>query len=182
MINNYNNEVIDYQCTEFFDYAQFIWPIKTTGDGNCLFHATSISIYGNECQSWNLKLCSAFIVHENQEFFKQILQSEGNETSIAMMIQKILKLDKWQDRLSIIALNVLIARPIYTFDKTIQSSHQTDILPPSADFRSKYPVNILFYSNHFMGLLGIQDRSLLPLPPMLANRFWKFQMQNYTVY
>ncbi len=43
-VNYYNNEEIDYYCTEFFNYSQFIWPIKTTSDGNCLFHATSISI------------------------------------------------------------------------------------------------------------------------------------------
>jgi hypothetical protein len=50
-VNYYNNEEIDYNCTEFFNYSQFIWPIKTTSDGNCLFHATSISIYGNESES-----------------------------------------------------------------------------------------------------------------------------------
>jgi hypothetical protein len=90
-VNYYNNEEIDYDCTEFFNYSQFIWPLKTTSDCYCLFKATSISIYGNESESWNLKLCSAFIVYENQEFFKQVLQSDGNQATIPMLINKILK-------------------------------------------------------------------------------------------
>ncbi len=103
---NYNNEETDYDCTEFLNYFQFIWPLKTTSDGNCLFHATSISIYRNESESWNLKLCSAFIFYENQEFFIQVLQSDGNQATIPMLINKILKLNKWQDRLTIVALNI----------------------------------------------------------------------------
>ena len=82
-----------------------------------------------------MKLCSAFIVYENQEFFKQVLQSDGNQTTIPMLIDKILKLDKWQDRLTIIALNILLGRPIYSFGQSVQLSHQTDILPPSNDIR-----------------------------------------------
>jgi hypothetical protein len=111
-----------------------------------------------------LKLCSAFIVYENQEFFKQVLQSDGNQATILMLFNKILKLNKWQDRLTIIALNILLARPIYSFGQSVQLSHQTDILPPSNDIRRNYSANILFNVNHFMGLLGTQDRSSLPLP------------------
>ena len=157
-------------------------PIKTTSDGNCLFHAKSISIYGNESESWNLKFCSALIVYKNQEIFKQVLRSDGNHATILMLIYKILKLNKWQDRLTIIALNILLARPIYSFGQSVQLSHQTDILPPSNDIRRNYPVNILFNVNYFMGLLGTQDHSSLPLPPMVTSRFWKFQMENYTSY
>ncbi len=82
-------------------------PIKTTSDGNFLFHAKSISIYGNESESGNFKFCSAFIVYKNQEIFKQVLRSDGNHATILMLIYKILKLNKWQDRLTIKALNIL---------------------------------------------------------------------------
>jgi len=79
------------------------------------------------------------------------------------------------------ALNILFGRPIYSFGSSQQLSHQTDILPPSDDVRRQYPVNILFNVNHFMGLLGIPNRTLLPLPPMVTSRFWQFEMQSYTV-
>ncbi len=82
-------------------------PIKTTSDGNCLFHAKSISIYGNESESWNLKFCSALIVYKNQEIFKQVLRSDGYQATIPMLIYKILKINKWQDRLTIKALNII---------------------------------------------------------------------------
>ena len=43
----------------------------------------------NQSHSWNLKLCSAFIVYENQEFFKKVLQADGNTTSVPELIEKI---------------------------------------------------------------------------------------------
>jgi hypothetical protein len=67
-----------------------------------------------------------------------------------MLLNKILKLNKWQDRLTIIVLNILLARPIYGFGQSVQLSHQTDILPPSNDIRRNYSANILFNVIYFI--------------------------------
>jgi hypothetical protein len=148
--------------------------VTTTEDGNCLFHAVSNSIYGNDTQSFNLKFCSAFIVYQNQQFFQQVLQADGNTTPIPDLMIKMLKLGKWQDRTTLVALNILLGRPIYSFCDSIGTSHETNILPKTDDIRSQYPINILFHVNHFMGLLGIKDKIMLPFPPNKSNRFWKF--------
>ena len=122
MITNFTNQEIDHTCVELYNYAQNIWPVKTTGDGNCLFHAISNSVYGNESQSYNLKLCSVFIVYENQDFFQNVLKSDGDSTTIPELIDKILKLGKWQNRTTIVALNILIGRPIYSYGNSISTS------------------------------------------------------------
>ena len=103
MISFYDNQQIDYRCAEFFNYSQYIWPLVTTEDGNCLFNAISNSIYGNEMQSHNLKLCSAFIVFENQSFFQKVLEADGNTTTVSSLIAKMLKYGKLQDRITIVA-------------------------------------------------------------------------------
>ena len=45
-----------------------IQPIKTTGDGNCLFNAASKSVCGNERMASELRLRTSFELINNQEF------------------------------------------------------------------------------------------------------------------
>lgn len=46
-----------------------IQPIKTTGDGNCLFNAASKSVCGNERMASELRLRTSFELINNQEFY-----------------------------------------------------------------------------------------------------------------
>ena len=46
-----------------------IQPIKTTGDGNCLFNAASKSVCGNERMASELRLQTSFELINNQEFY-----------------------------------------------------------------------------------------------------------------
>ena len=98
------------------------------------------------------------------------------------MIEKIIKFGKCQDRITIVALNILLGRPIYSYGNSINTTHETNVLPPTDDIRNTYPINILFHVNHFMGLLGVEDRIILPVPPNKSNRFWKFQLETFIVY
>jgi hypothetical protein len=47
--------------------------IKTTGDGNCLFNACSLSLLGNENMALNINLCTVFILLEYEAFFTYFL-------------------------------------------------------------------------------------------------------------
>jgi hypothetical protein len=42
------NQSIDFNCSFLYNYAPDHNAITTTGDGNCLFNATAISMFGDE--------------------------------------------------------------------------------------------------------------------------------------
>lgn len=55
-IKSFIDESIDFTCQFIFQHAPDHYAIHTTGDGNCLFHATSISVFGDETKSYIIKL------------------------------------------------------------------------------------------------------------------------------
>ena len=52
----------DYQSAIFFNF-------RTTGDGNCLFNACSISLCGNESLSSSLRILTAIELFVNAQFY-----------------------------------------------------------------------------------------------------------------
>ncbi len=49
-IHSYTTQLIDSKCDFLYNYTKYLYPLETSSDGNCLFHATSISIYGDQSQ------------------------------------------------------------------------------------------------------------------------------------
>ena len=51
-------------------------PVKTPGDGNCLFHAISISLNGTLNLTRHLRLLAAFVMIQNKTKFLEIIQAD----------------------------------------------------------------------------------------------------------
>ena len=51
-------------------------PIKTPGDGNCLFHAVSLSLNGKLNLTRHLRLLAAYSIVQNKDKFLQIIQAD----------------------------------------------------------------------------------------------------------
>lgn len=99
------------------------FPISVVGDGNCLFRAISLLVYGNECHHLHLRLLSAIEVIMNRELYDSssshyyapfaadpfLLVSPYN-----ILVRDICKLNTYCDMLSILAASTVTCRPIQT--------------------------------------------------------------------
>lgn len=175
----YTNEIIDSNCDFILNYTTNAYAIQTTADGNCLFHAISIALFGNESQTYNIKLCTAFIIYDNQEFFRRVLQADGNVYTIEKMIEETAQFGIWGTHLTIIALNLLTLRPIYSYSNIRENSINTNITLIS---HNDLNLCIAFDSNinHFSGVLGTIN-STFEIPQSLATRFWDFSINDFGI-
>jgi hypothetical protein len=183
-IHSYTIQLIDSKCDFLYNYTKYLYPLETSSDGNCLFHATSISIYGDQSQSFNLKLCAAFIIYENQDFFKKVFEADGNIITIPYMVENVIKMDKWQNRNTIIALNIVTLRPIFSYGNTIGNSVITNVIQKDSFNITPnfYPICIAFNVNHFIGCLGLFDLTEIPTPANDTTCFWKFSFESINYY
>ena len=65
-------------------------PVKTPPDGNCLFHAVSISLTGNIHITRHLKLFTTYIIVTNKDIFLSIIQFDNAHIHNKMTIPKYL--------------------------------------------------------------------------------------------
>ena len=64
-LTEYDHQNIDYDYYRLVNYytKNFV-GLDTTKDGNCLFHAVSLNLFGTELNSFKIKLASVFICLE----------------------------------------------------------------------------------------------------------------------
>lgn len=168
----YTNESIDRKCDFIQNYTSSRVPILTTDDGNCLHYAISIVLYGNESKMQTIKLCVVFIMLEYEDLFKQILEAEGNEITTKSLIETNAELGVWSTQYTLIALNILTARPIYSYSSYANNSISTNIFPTA----TAKPIGIAFNKDHFFSILPINNKATLAQPSAKANTFWKFTL------
>ena len=70
----YNNQPIDsrYQGLINLNSNSYV-GVKTTGLGNCLYHAISMNLFGSEINSFKIKLLTVFMHFEYEDFFRKFL-------------------------------------------------------------------------------------------------------------
>lgn len=119
-----------------------------------------------------IKLCVVFIMLQYEDFFKQVLQADGNLRTIENVIERNAKLGVWGNRETIIAINILTTRPIYSYSYYPSNSMTTNILP----HLPAYPIPIAFNKNHFVGILRTNNTARLAQPSAQTNFFWKFNL------
>lgn len=158
-------------------------PIETTGDGNCLFHAVSISLYGNESETAQLKKIVAYYFAENFELLKQKYpQFEGLFQSDQETFESCAIMGKWANTLTILAIvNALrinfnsVYPPINGHDEFVHTTLNTTIIP--FEGQTDKTVNILwsgwhlvdfgkskvYQPNHFVALLVPEEANDLPI-------------------
>lgn len=113
-----NNEISD-------DYR----IIKVKADGNCLYRAISLTIFGTEEKHEFLRLVLLKELIKNRKFYKKICQK------LAISYQKVLEstlvLGKWATDVHIYILSNSLGRVINLYDgeNKLQSYHQLSFVP-----------------------------------------------------
>lgn len=112
-IDNYQ---IDHTVKESFN-PEF-WsdrePIVTTADGNCQYHAVSLSLTGCETYTPEVRLATAVAVIDNRDWFDSVLKLIDRGT-VLDLVYTIAKSYSWGDETTLKAVAVAIKRRIFLY-------------------------------------------------------------------
>lgn len=112
-ISNYQ---IDYSVKESFNpnFWQDREPVVTTADGNCQYHAVSISLTGTEAYTPEVRLATAVAVIDNREWFDSMLKLIDRGT-VLDLVHTIARSYSWGDETTLKAIAVAINRRIFLY-------------------------------------------------------------------
>ncbi|RNA05851.1 Chromo domain [Brachionus plicatilis] len=123
--------------------------LRTTGDGNCLYNAISLSIFGNEDWSLDIKLCMIFILIENENYFRDLIKKFRYEESFERLVEDSATIDEYGTEFNIMALSLLFLRPIkcYSLSNLALNSDISKL--------GGYPIFLTLKSQHFTPIIPI---------------------------
>lgn len=111
-----SNYQTDYSIKESFN--QNFWldrePVVTTADGNCQYHAVSISLTGSEAYTPEVRLATAVAVIDNREWFDSMLKMIDRGT-VLDLVHTIARSHSWGDETTLKAIAVAINRRIFLY-------------------------------------------------------------------
>ncbi|CAF0916621.1 unnamed protein product [Brachionus calyciflorus] len=97
-------------------YMSNVVTIKTTADGNCLYHAISTSISGKENLWKDIKLGMIFMFFEYEDYFRKLANAMGLEASFELLIESSAIIGVFGRSFNILSLSLLFLRPINIFE------------------------------------------------------------------
>lgn len=157
---------IDYSVKESFNPNFWLdrEPIVTTADGNCQYHAISLSLTGTEAYTSEVRLATAVAVLDNREWFDAMLKvmDKGN---VLDLVHTIARSYSWGDETTLKAIAVAIKRRIFLYTcntgkedfETVKSLSKEELLEA-------------FIEKKYRGGTGIHTYAD-PLVPVAANNY-----------
>lgn len=111
-----NNYRIDYLVKESFNPNFWLdrEPVVTTADGNCQYHAVSISLTGSEAYTPEVRLAAAVAVIDNHSWFDATLKLIDKGT-VLDLVHTIARSYSWGDETTLKAIAVAIKRRIFLY-------------------------------------------------------------------
>lgn len=110
------NYQIDYSVKESFNPSFWLdrEPIVTTADGNCQYHAVSLSLTGSEDYTNEVRLATAVAVVDNMDYFDPMLNLIDKGT-VLDLVHTIARSYCWGDETTLKAIAVAINRRIFLY-------------------------------------------------------------------
>lgn len=111
-----SNYQIDYSVKESFNPNFWVdrEPVVTTADGNCQYHAVSISLTGTESHTPAVRLVAAVAVIDNRNWFESMLKLT-DRGSVLELVRTISRSYSWGDETTLKAVAIGIKRKIYLY-------------------------------------------------------------------
>lgn len=126
----------------------------TTGDGNCLYNAISLALYGNESLSKEIRLRMVFIFLEYEDYFRNVAISFSFSDSLEILVEKASTLGDYGSDFNMIALSLLFFCPIKCYSMSSMS------LSIDTSKLNRYPI-----------FISLKDVNYTPIVP-LDNLFF----------
>ena len=111
----YSNQDINEPNRKKLQLSDDYYPIDSTGNGNCLYNSISILLFGNEELYYLIKICSIFIILENETFFNHLIYCFKFELEYEKFIKKTCKKKEYGSTLNLVAISLLLDKTINCF-------------------------------------------------------------------
>ena len=113
-IMKYSNQKIDKSINGDIKANSFGYKaIETSAEGNCLYCAISISVFGDEDAMIPIKLGALFMLFEYKSFFVSYLNRTGSHHDYENFVFHHSKMEVWGNMTMMLAISMLFNRPIY---------------------------------------------------------------------
>ena len=154
--------------------------ILTTGDGNCLYSAVSNALFGNESYSFKLRLASLLIIIKYEQFFDNLYR-EAQADTFENLIKKVATNKSWGNDLIMIALSIVIKRPIFYYNTLGNTAKTTQTLNKIAYANKSQlltaPINLVLNEQHFTALVSHDSDYQFKSSSAPENQYEKFELQ-----
>ena len=101
-------------------------PVVTTGDGNCLYHALSLTLTGSESCTPLMRLLTAHALVKHKEIMLSAFACaypsssfEDHKLKFETALFKAVRVSDWGTDYHIFALSMLLNRPIFQYSMTL---------------------------------------------------------------
>ena len=147
--------------------------ILTDRNGDCLYNAVAIQLFGSQENYFMIKLGIIEIILRKEKAFRELLSKTGAGYSLEALIENIAVEKSWGNENCEIAISILCDRPLITYtlhqDNNVPFSHLYVI---SNKLLQNKPLLITFKINHFSAILA-SNYNEVPVKP-LYNQFINF--------
>ena len=146
-------------------------PVLTTGDGNCFYNAISLQLFGHENHSKRLRLVNVYILCQYQLLFKEICTKTANDYDD--LVKKTSKDKTWANELNILAMAIVLDRPIAVWSHFLEKSNNTRVtytltFATEEQYVKDY-IHIILKDSHFTSLHSKTSLYKLPLLPKVST-------------
>lgn len=153
----------------------------TSADGNCFYNSISLYLLGNEEFSYVLRLAVLFIIFENEQYFRNLINFSYGEQKLNDMVVSISTDKNWANEYEIHAMSIALNRPINVYSTNEKNrlfiSHQYY----GHEYQLKRStISILHRLNHYAALVPLYLN--IKHPETLGNQFIRFQLKNFKNY
>ena len=163
----YGNQLIDIDYYSLINFwAKNYIGLDTTKDGNCLFHAISLNLFGSESYSFKIRLATVFMCFEYESFISRYLKDYGYNYDFEALVRKTSKFGEWGSEIHFLLFSLLLYRPIYSF--TPRNS-----LLSNPSLASTAPVVLFLQNSHFIAAVRRDFSGQISVPTNNQMRFFK---------
>ena len=186
---------------------EILKPVQTTGDGNCMYNALSLSMTGTEHFTHLIRLLCAYALVKYKDTmisaFSDAFPSNtrtAHEQMYERSLVEALQIDVWGTDYQLFPLSLLMNRPIFHYNTfftvcditgamILSLSNARDVTDLAQQFRAFNPstrCHVLYCSNIHRALLVSGNINALPKMPLclfnVANQHWvALLLQSHTV-
>ena len=176
---------------------QILKPVRTTGDGNCMYHALSLTLTGTEQFSHFIRLLCAYALVKYKDTmisaFADAFPSNSQASHEQMYhraLVEALQVSVWGTDSQLFPFSLLMNRPIFHYNTffvvsdisgimTLSLSDARDVTDLAQQFLAFDPstrCHVVYCSNVYRALLASGDISTLLYMPLclfnVANQHW----------
>ena len=157
--------------------SQYV-PVRTTGDGNCMYNTISIALHGTEEYTAHLRAITVYSLLENKEHMSEVMKpstqlllrnvdrNEENITAITerewiKLLQEAAQDQCWGNHFHLHALCLMLKRPIYMYGymqhRSVGELGRVDVNSSSVEIERLFQQKDRRMNNHIEYLPSVED-------------------------